>query len=180
MQPTEEVRQVLQRFQDGYTARDVSRLDEFMELFAPGDEAEMVGIGAYKRGENEWPAGRAALRAIIESDWRYWGNVALDVAGARISTCQDTAWFSTTVRLIRTAQFEDAMPFYLNTMKELLDAEGETPTQRMMDACFWGVGRLRDEMRPLGYAWPLTLTGVLVKSAQGWQIHLLHFAVKAE
>ena len=180
MDSTEEVRQVLQKFQDGYTARDVSKLDEFMELFAPGDEAEMVGIGAYNRGENEWPAGRARLREIIESDWRYWGNVALDVAGARISTRQEAAWFSTTVKLISTAQFEDAMPFYLNTMKELLEAEDETTAQRMMNASFWGIGRLRDEMRGVGYAWPLTLTGVLVKSTQGWQIHLLHFAVKAE
>lgn len=30
---TDEVRSALQRFQDGYTTRDVSRLDEFMTLF---------------------------------------------------------------------------------------------------------------------------------------------------
>ncbi len=34
----EEVRAVLQRFQDGYLARDVTKLDEFMTLFAPEED----------------------------------------------------------------------------------------------------------------------------------------------
>lgn len=47
----EEVRAILQRFQDGYTARDVSQLDEFMTLFAPDED-----IGLYR----DW--GRQARR----------------------------------------------------------------------------------------------------------------------
>lgn len=37
-----EVRATLQRFQDGYTARDVTKLDEFMTLFAPDEDVESV------------------------------------------------------------------------------------------------------------------------------------------
>ena len=50
----EEVRAVLQRFQDGYLARDVTKLDEFMMLFAPDEDIELIGIGAAKRAANEW------------------------------------------------------------------------------------------------------------------------------
>ena len=46
----QEVRNVLQKFQDSYDIRDVSRLDEFMELFAPAEEIEWIGVGASERG----------------------------------------------------------------------------------------------------------------------------------
>jgi len=36
--PTKEIKQALQTFQDGYIARDSSKLDQFMELFLSGDE----------------------------------------------------------------------------------------------------------------------------------------------
>lgn len=92
-----QVRAVLQKFQDGYTTRDKSKLDEFMELFALTDEIELIGVGASERGSNEWFNGRAAIREIIEGDWTYWGAVDIDVAGAKITVSDETAWFSTTV-----------------------------------------------------------------------------------
>jgi len=67
-----DVRTVLQKFQDGYAARDLARLDEFMQLFVQDDSIEMIGIGAAKRAANEWFEGLARVREIIESDWRYW------------------------------------------------------------------------------------------------------------
>ncbi len=73
-----EVREVFQRFQEGYTARDPSRMDEFMNLFVPSEEAELIGIGASVRGGSEWFQGPEAIREIIESDWTYWGDVILD------------------------------------------------------------------------------------------------------
>ena len=57
---TEQVRTILQKFQDGYTTRDKSKLDEFMELFAPTDEIELIGVGASERGTNPMPARRAS------------------------------------------------------------------------------------------------------------------------
>ncbi len=90
-----EVRKVLQRFQDGYTARDLATLDEFMDLFVSGNEVELIGIGASTRGGNEWFQGSEKIREIIESDWTYWGDVRLDVEGARVSALGDAAWLST-------------------------------------------------------------------------------------
>jgi hypothetical protein len=64
----EEVRAVLQQFQDGYVARDVTKLDEFMQLFAPDEDIELIGIGAAKRAASEWFSGPAAIRDIVEGD----------------------------------------------------------------------------------------------------------------
>ena len=44
-----EIQQVLQNFQDGYTERNVAKLDDFMKLFVHGDDTELIGIGAYAR-----------------------------------------------------------------------------------------------------------------------------------
>ena len=64
-----EVRNVLQRFQDGYTARDLTTVDEFMDLFVSSNDVELIGIGASIRGGNEWFQGSEKIREIVESDW---------------------------------------------------------------------------------------------------------------
>ena len=91
----EEVRATLQQFQEGYTARDVAKLDEFMTLFAPDEDIELIGIGAAKRAATEWFVGRAAIRDIVEGDWTYWGNVELEVAGRESHGRGEGAWLST-------------------------------------------------------------------------------------
>ena len=51
-----EIRSVLQRFQDGYSARDVAQLEEYMMLFAPDEDIELIGIGAASfLGSNKYP-----------------------------------------------------------------------------------------------------------------------------
>jgi len=117
----EAVRAVLQQFQDGYIARDVTKLDEFMTLFAPNEDIELIGVGAAKRAANEWFVGRAAIRDIVEGDWTYWGDVTLDVAGAKITVNGDVAWLITTGAVTQTQAFNKALPQYLQQMKALLE-----------------------------------------------------------
>ena len=117
----EAVRAVLQQFQDGYIARDVTKLDEFMTLFAPNEDIELIGVGAAKRAANEWFVGRAAIRDIVEGDWTYWGDVTLDVAGAKIAVNGDVAWLITTGAVTQTQAFNKALPQYLQQMKALLE-----------------------------------------------------------
>jgi hypothetical protein len=117
----EEVRAVLQRFQDGYLARDVTKLDEFMTLFAPQEDIELIGIGAAKRAANEWFIGQPAIRDIVEGDWTYWGNVQLDVPGAQIHVRGEVAWLSTMGAVIQTQVFDQALPQYLQQMTAILE-----------------------------------------------------------
>ena len=91
MTAIQQVREALQQFQDGYTARNLARVDAFMKLFVDSPEIEMIGVGASERNGFEWFEGTDAVRGIIEGDWKYWGDVALDVAGARIQVRDRTA-----------------------------------------------------------------------------------------
>jgi len=64
----DEVSSILQKFQNGYTARDVTKLDEFMQLFVQDESIEMIGVGASKRAAIEWFEGLVRIREIVESD----------------------------------------------------------------------------------------------------------------
>lgn len=64
------IRSWLQRFQDGYTARDLSAVDEFMKLLDTDEGIELIGIGASKRAAHEWFEGPTRIREIIPGDWQ--------------------------------------------------------------------------------------------------------------
>jgi SnoaL-like domain len=177
MSEPEEVRAVLQKFQDGYTDRDVTQVDAFMELFVKSDEIELVGVGATKRGGNEWFQGRQAIRDIVEGDWTYWGDVRLDVAGAKITVTGEVAWLSTSGDLLKTEAAEKTFPIYMNMMKEILENEKLDLETRLTDATVFGVNQMRDRTKKLGHAWPITFTAVLVHEPEGWRFHTIHWAM---
>lgn len=179
MNETETVRAALQRFQDGYAARDAARLDEFMQLFLQSDEIEMIGVGASKRGGPEWFQGLAAIREIIEGDWTYWGDVRFNLDGAKITVQGPAAWLSTDGVLISNQEYDKALPFYVNTMKELLEKDGLSLDARVAEVTQFGVNRMRDRIYGIGYPWPFTFTAMLVKTDGGWRFHTIHWSFPA-
>ena len=180
--PTIEVQQLLQRFQDGYTARDLSKLDEFMQLFLLSDEVELIGIGASARNQNEWFQGTERIREIIESDWTYWGDVKLEVKEAKITVKGQVAWLSTVGAILQTdhAHTDEVTGFSLRQMKELLDNETLGPKARLVEATHFGVRRWREREKPAGYRWPFVFTAVLVKQEGQWRFHTIHWSMPVD
>jgi len=177
---TEKVREVLDIFQAGYKTRDLARLDAFMELFEPGDNSELIGIGAAVRGGYEWFEGIEEIREIIEGDWTYWGDVVLDVDGAKISCLGDVAWLSTSGILIQTDTHDEALPIYLKQMTDLLQEKDVDPDVKLMEATHFGLRRLRERFKGKGHKWPLVLTAVLVNSSGGWRFTTLHWSMPVD
>ena len=177
-----EIQHILQRFQDGYTARDAAKLDAFMELFVPGDDAELIGIGASVRHGNEWFQGIDAIRDIIASDWQYWGDVQLEIADARITVKGDAAWLSTTGTLLQTDHIhsDDVTGFSLQQMQEILSDETLSPRAKLVEAAHFGVRRWRERELPTGYPWPFVLTAVLVRQQGQWRFHTIHWSMPVD
>lgn len=180
--PTVEIRQVLQKFQTGYLARDLTKLDEFMELFIPGEESELIGIGASARNENEWFQGATRIREIIESDWTYWGDVRLEVEQAKISFKGEVAWLSTVGAILQTDHIntDEVTEYSLNQMRELLARESLSPKQRLVEATHFGVRRWREREKSAGYPWPFTFTAVLVHLEGAWRFHTIHWSMPVD
>lgn len=177
-----EVRQVLQRFQDGYTTRDTANLDDFMKLFVPGDDTELIGIGASAPNQYEWLQGTERIREIIESDWQYWGDVRLEVNKAKITIKNDVAWLSTVGTVLQTDHIlsDEVTDFTLKRMKEMLDDETISPQARLVEAAHYGVRRWREREKPPGYSWPFVLTAVLVRHEGDWRFHTMHWSMPVD
>jgi hypothetical protein len=56
MNPLTEIRSLMQTIQNGYTLRDVTKVDAFMELFTA--DAEVIGTNGLRPGVDEWYIGR--------------------------------------------------------------------------------------------------------------------------
>jgi hypothetical protein len=175
-----QVRSAFQKFQDGYTARDVARLDEFMKLFVQDDSIEMIGVGASKRSANEWFEGSARIREIVESDWLYWGDVQFDVEGARITVRGEAAWLSTTGTVTQTKAFDTAIEFHLNDMKAIFDRADLSADQKLMEATHYGIRRMYERSKGIGHSWPFTFTAVLLKEGNEWHIHTIHWSMPVD
>jgi hypothetical protein len=176
----EAVRAVLQCFQDGYRARDVTQLDACMALFAPDEDIELIGVGAARRAANEWFVGPAAIRDIVEGDWIYWGNVELDVSGAQIHVRGEVAWLSTTGAVVQTQAFDKALPQYLQQLKAILDNADFDPDTQLIEATHFGMRRLRERSKGVGYAWPFTFVAVLIRSGEAWRFHTIHWSMPVD
>lgn len=175
-----QVLEVLQQFQDGYKRRDLSQIDNFMELFHTSDDIELIGIGASVRGGNEWFQGQAAVRDIISGDWEYWGNVILDVSDAKISINGDIAWLSTTGSIEQTSTHDKALKYYLEQMTELLANENEDEDSRLLEATHFGMRRLRERLKGRGHQWPFVFTAVLIYTRNNWRFHTIHWSMPVD
>jgi hypothetical protein len=176
----DQVRATLQSFQDGYAARDIDRLDEFMELFVQDEGIELIGIGASIPGGNEWFQGPLQVRDIIEGDWKYWGDVVMDVPGAKITVAGDVAWLSAHGQIVQTTTHDEALPFYIEQMEELLKDESMDPDARLMEATHFGMRRLRERAKGKGHGWPFSLTAVLQWIDGRWRFHTIHWAMPVD
>ncbi len=174
------VRQVLQEFQAGYTARDLARVDTFMALFHDSDQIELIGIGAAERGGREWFIGRVAIREILLSDWEYWGDVRFDVAGARITIEGQVAWVTMTGKLAQTETHAAAMVQYAAQMKDLIPENSPDPEKAMLEAVHFGIRRLWERGKGSGYAWPFVLSAVLLYSERSWKFHTIHWSMPVD
>lgn len=175
-----EVRSILQKFQDGYTARDVAKLDEFMQLFVQDESIEMIGVGASKRAANEWFEGPARIREIVENDWLYWGDVKLDVTGARITVQGEAAWLSATGTVTQTQVFDTTIEFHINDMKAIFDRPDLTADQKLMEATHYGIRRMYERSKGPGHSWPFTFTAVFMKIGDEWCFHTIHWSMPVD
>ena len=181
-----DVRRVLERYRDLYEARDVSRLDEVMTLFAAGDEPEMVGVEAATRGDADWAVGADAVRALTEWDWRWWWDVELDVGAARVTVSGEVAWASVPGSLVASEPAvrgveETAIASTLPRLRDLLAEGGRGSLGRRLDEVSrLAAARARELRAPLGARTSMTLTVVLVRRGERWLLHTTHWAIAAE
>ena len=171
----DQVRLVLQQFQDGYTRRDVATIDEVMQLFAD-DELEVIGTNGVQPGVDEWYLDKAGACGLVKGDWEGWGDVRLDVDGAHIQTRGDVAWLATSATVSMTIRAEENFQSYLQRIKDVIDQE-ELPAEiKLLDILRGGSNTLYELRRGEEFVWPLRFTAVLVRQADSWRFQQMQFS----
>ncbi len=181
------VRDTLKKFQDGYDRRDTGQIEEFRALFVPEDDLEVIGTGAIEPGDDEWCLGLEAASALVENDWEGWGDLALDVADARIHVMGDIAWLATTGTVTMDLDVTETVRDYLSYIQEVAGDESLAPQARLTEILRGATNTLYEVERGKMYIWPLRFTAVLVRrsgsgngngSATGdrWLFHQVQFS----
>jgi uncharacterized damage-inducible protein DinB len=171
----DQVRLVLQQFQDGYTRRDVTTVDEFMQLFAD-DELEVIGTNGVKPGVDEWYLDKTGARGLVKGDWEGWGDVQLDVDGAHIQTRGDVAWLATSATVSMTIRTDENFQSYLQRIKDVIDQAGPTAEVKLLDILRGGSNTLYELRRGEEFVWPLRFTAMLVRLPDGWRFQQMQFS----
>lgn len=172
-----DVRATLQAFQEGYTHRDRAILDEFMHLFSADATLEVIGTSAVSTSTDEWCIGRPAVRALVEADWQFWGNLALDITGARIHVQDRVAWLATTGTVTQTMPLTQTFANVANYLKRVMEQPAEVNVERELLLVIQGAaGTLANVHDGEHYVWPIRFTATLVQGETRWLFHQIHFS----
>jgi hypothetical protein len=86
----QEVISQLQRFQDGYTNRDIKEIDRFMSGLYSRENILILGTMP-----GEIYSGYERAARLVKSDWESWGDCMFGIENANISSSENAVWFST-------------------------------------------------------------------------------------
>jgi hypothetical protein len=84
-----EILKQLELFQQGYTQRDTSILESYMEQLFSRENILILGTMP-----GEIYSGYEEAADLVSSDWLLWGDVDMLVESANISSSDSVAWFS--------------------------------------------------------------------------------------
>lgn len=172
----DQVRLTLQRFQEGYTRCDVTRLDEFMQLFADDAGMEVIGTNGIRPGVDEWYMDKAGVRELVRGDWEYWGDLRLDVDGAHIQVQGDVAWLAAPGTVSMTIRAEENFQNHLQRIKDLIDQAGPTAEEKLLDILRDGANTVYELRRGEQFVWPLRFTAILVRQGGEWRFQQMQFS----
>lgn len=173
MNAQDEIRLLLQTFQDGYTHRDIAQTDSFMELFSV--DAEVIGTNGVKPGVDEWYMDRASARELVEGDWKGWGDLRLDLNSMSIHSRGEVGWVAATATVTQNIGAENYAS-YLEFVKTLLHQPDLNAEQKLLHILRGGTNTIYELRRGEKFVWALRFTAVVVHEADGWKFAQVHFS----
>jgi hypothetical protein len=167
------IRTLLQTFQDGYTRRDLTQVDGFMELFS--EDAEVIGTNGVRPGKDEWYIGRTAARELVHGDWAAWGDLHLDVEHASIHARGEVGWIAASATVSQTIG-EENYASYLKFVKEFIETSDLPAEQKLHFILRGGTNTVYELCRGETFVWPLRFTAVVVHEGGAWKFVQMNFS----
>ena len=168
-----EIRSLLEKFQNGYTRRDVSQTDSFMKLFTK--DAEVIGTNGIQPGEGEWYRDRLSARELVQGDWEGWGDLRLDMDLLSIHSRGYVGWVAapaTVTQFIGEENYES----YLNFVKNLIDDSSLSAEQKLLHILRGGTNTVYELRQGERFVWALRFTAVVIHEEDGWKFAQMNFS----
>lgn len=173
MNSQDEIRSLLQKFQDGYTQRDLSQVDSFMELFTT--DAEVIGTNGIKPNMDEWYMNRISARELVAGDWEGWGDLCLDLDTMSVHSRGDVGWVAASATVTKIIGPENYQS-YLEFIKTFLDDPKLSAEQKLLHILRGGTNTVYELRRGENFIWALRFTAVLVHETGGWKFAQMNFS----
>ena len=173
MNPHDEIRSLLQAFQDGYIRRDTGQVDAFMQLFTK--DAEVIGTNGIRLGADEWYVDRASARELVAGDWESWGDLRLDFDALSIHSRGLVGWIAApaiVTQIIGDENYES----YLNFVRKYLDKPDLSAEQKLLYILRGGMNTVYELRRGEKFVWALRLTAVVIREVDGWKFAQMNFS----
>ena len=173
MNPNDEIRQLMQAFQEGYIHRDVTKADAFMELFT--SDTEVIGTNGLKPGVDEWYMDRASSRELVVGDWEGWGDLRLDLDSMSVHSRGDVGWVAASATVTKVIGAENYQS-YLEFVKTFINDPKLSAEQKLLHILRGGTNTVYELRRGETFVWSLRFTAVVVREADGWKFAQMNFS----
>ena len=173
MNAQDEIHSLFQIFQEGYTRRDLTQVEEFMTLFT--EDAEVIGTNGAAPGVDEWYMDRASARELVAGDWEGWGDLRLDLDSMSVHSRGEVGWVAATATVTKIIGDEN-YDSYLEFVKTLIDDTKLSPEQKLLYILRGGTNTVYELRRGEKFIWALRFTAVVVREVDGWKFAQMNFS----
>ena len=173
MNAQDEIRSLFQIFQEGYTRRDLTQVEEFMTLFT--EDAEVIGTNGIAPGVDEWYMDRLSARELVAGDWEGWGDLRLDLDSMSINSRGDVGWVAAAATVTKIIG-EENYASYLEFVKNLVVDTKLSPEQKLLHILRGGTNTVYELRRGEKFIWALRFTAVVVREVDGWKFAQMNFS----
>ena len=172
----------LHEFQDGYTRRDPSKVQEWSKKLMTHD-VTVMGTHAVYPDTGEWQVGIDHAARLFANDWKRWGVFESDIKNADIQILTPNvamvAMFATVTKSIQNGYGRSNEENMKRSLKRLasLEKDNSKSTRQKLFTAIWDAGMvLKNTELGETIIWPIRISMVLVKKSGKWKMAQTHFS----
>jgi hypothetical protein len=165
--PVDQIKKVLLKFQEGYSKKALDKLNEFIdELFVMDEDISFASSGV-----NDWYFGIDGVKEILKSHWtneeKFMSNIELDIDNSQITIDENTALVTLKGNSKQKLEENKLHRRVIEQIKNRLNEQPTTPEELMKNSI--DISRVLFEAN-LGenFIWPFRFTSVLVCRNSRW------------
>ncbi len=170
-QDENEIRKLLDIFQEGYVKRDTGYIEKFMEIYSKTDSSLIIGTN-----QQEVHRGLEGAKELFINDWNEWGDVDYNLETKDITVKGDMAWVFMDAEVKMKFPAEFINKGVVGMMKGVLEDEEISDRAKILDMLTYSALSLVEQSKGDIFECPIRVSLILTKEDEKWVIQHMHFS----